>query len=166
MTRQRLTRLFAALAVVAAATWRDPPDDGRGCGRSRVPVGHRGFDENRWLGGPGTWSDATHWSKGVVPGLATQDYACIPRAPTSWSTTRRRRASTWTSWSWVGTPGSPCSPGTAMFVWGDQDDGPLDHQAGLASSTSTAPPWAVGGRLHVIGTLDVHASTHGAPPPC
>ena len=83
MIRSRLDRLFAALAVVAAATMAGLPDRRRRSRARRVPLGHRGFDENLWLGGPGTWSDATKWSKQLVPGLATRDYACIPRAPTS-----------------------------------------------------------------------------------
>ena len=70
--------------------------------------------------------------------------------------------STSTSWSWDGERGSRLRPGTALFLWADQNAvrsiTKRDSVIELDGATLGG-----GGRLHVIGTLDAHASTTGSP---
>jgi len=158
MTRQRFAVLFAALAVVVTMGVT-LPTTGAGAVSPGCRWSHRGFDENRWLGGPGTWSDATHWSKGVVPGLATQDYACIPAGSAVVVDQATPRIDL--EILELGRDATlSLQPGTAMFVWGDQATVRSITKRGslidLDGATLGGP-----GRLHVIGELDVHPSSTG-----
>jgi hypothetical protein len=162
MTRQRFAVLFAALAVVVT-TSATLPTTSAGAVSPGCRWSQRGFDENRWLGGPGTWSDPTHWSKGVVPGLvpdsATQDYACIPAD--SFVVIDQATPRIDLEILELGRDATlSLQPGTAMFVWGDQATVRSITKRGslidLDGATLGGP-----GRLHVIGELDVHPSSTG-----
>ena len=160
MVRSCLTRLFAA-AVLAAATVAGLPASPATSQAPECRWASRGYDVNLWVGGPGSWSDATKWSKQQVPGLATRDYACIPQGSDvvidDQSTRARPRP-----------PGArtgarlTLQPGTALFLWADQNVvrsiTKRDSVIELDGATLGG-----GGRLHVIGTLDAHASTTGSP---
>ena len=121
--------------------------------RRPLRAGGSGHDVNRWVGGDRAWSDATKWSRSVVPGTsATRDYACIPgRAPTS-SLTQSRPGSTSRPGAGTGRD-ARLRPGTALYLWADQNVvrsiTQMDSLIELDGATLGG-----GGRLHVIGTLD------------
>ena len=79
MARSRLIRLLAACRRGRRHRGRPCRDHRRAAQAPECRWAGRGYDANVWLGGPGSWSDATKWSKQRVPGLATRDYACIPQ---------------------------------------------------------------------------------------
>ena len=163
MTRPRVTRPLtllltllltgAALATLPAGTSAAAPLECRWAAR--------GFDVNQWLGGAGTWADATKWSKGRVPGVGNRDYACIPQgsAVVVDATTARVDLNLLE----LGLSARlTLTPGTALFVWGDQDDVRSITKRGSVIDVDGATLGG-GGRLHVIGTLDVHWSADGSP---
>ena len=161
MIRQRLAVLVAAVVVVLA-TCAALPTTGAGAATPGCRWSQRGFDENLWLGGAGTWSDPTHWSKGVVPGLVTHDYACIPAGSDVVVDLATPRVDLLILE--LGLDATlTLQPGTAMFVWGEQSTIRSITKRGsrieLDGATLGGP-----GRLHVIGTLAVHASASGRRP--
>ncbi len=176
MTRSRLSALLVALLLSAGALAAVPgPAAGSSAGSSAASSagssgasaapecrwGARGLVENRWLGGAGSWSDVTKWSRGVVPGIAARDYACIPQGSDVVVDTQTLRVDLDVLELGLGSR-LTLQPGTAMYVWGDQDavrsitkrDSVLEVDGATLGG---------GGRLHVIGTLSVHRSSSGAP---
>jgi hypothetical protein len=159
MARSRSTTLMCALLLVlglaglpVASSAGAPPE---------CRWAARGYDVNQWVGGAGTWGDATRWSKGRPPGVGNRDYACIPQGSVVVvdATTPRvdlnllelGRGARLT-----------LTPGTSLFVWGDQDDvrSILKRDSVVEVDGATL---GGGGRLHVIGTIDAHWSASGAP---
>jgi hypothetical protein len=122
--------------------------------------GARGLVENRWLGGTGSWSDVTRWSRGVAPGIAARDYACIPQGSHVVVDTVTSRVDLDVLELGKGSR-LTLAPGTAMFVWGDQDDVRSITKRDSVIEVDGATLGG-GGRLHVIGTVDVHRSSTGA----
>ncbi len=121
----------------------------------------RGYDVNLWLGGAGTWGDATKWSKGRAPGVGNRDYACIPQgsAVVVDATTPRIDLNLLE----LGLDARlTLTPGTSLFVWGDQDDVRSITKRGSVLEVDGATLGG-GGRLHVIGTVDAHWSAGGTP---
>ena len=113
-----------------------------------------------WVGGPGSWSDATKWSKQQVPGLATRDYACIPQGSDVVIDDQSPRVDL--NLLELGRGARlTLRPGTALFLWADQNEvrsiTKRDSVIELDGATLGG-----GGRLHVIGTLDAHESTTGS----
>jgi hypothetical protein len=95
----------------------------------------------------------------VVPGLATQDYACIPAGSAVVVDQATPRIDL--EILELGRDATlSLQPGTAMFVWGDQATVRSITKRGslidLDGATLGGP-----GRLHVIGELDVHPSSTG-----
>ena len=160
MTRPRLSTLLVA-AVLGVATLAAVPASSPASAAPECRWGARGLVENRWLGGAGSWSDATRWSRGVVPGIAARDYACIPQGSSVVVDTQTLRVDLDVLELGKGSR-LTLQPGTALYVWGDQD--------AVRSTTKRDSVLEVdgatlggGGRLHVIGTLTVHRSSSGAP---
>ena len=117
----------------------------------------QGLVENSWLGGSGSWSDAAHWSQQVVPGLATRDYACLPTGSDVVVDASIARVDL--DLLDVGAGARlTLQPGTALYVWGDQQElrSVVRGDAVLEVDGATL---GGGGRLQVIGTVDVHRST-------
>ena len=160
MVRSCLTRLFAA-AVLAAATVTGLPASPATSQALECRWASRGYDVNRWVGGPGSWSDATKWSKKQVPGLATRDYACIPQGSDVVIDDQSPRVDLDLLELGRGAR-LTLSPGTALYLWADQNVvrsiTKRDSVIELDGATLGG-----GGRLHVIGTLDAHESTTGSP---
>ena len=160
MVRSCLTRLFAA-AVVAAATVAGLPASPATSQAPECRWASRGYDVNRWVGGPGSWSDATKWSKQQVPGLATRDYACIPQGSDVVIDDQSPRVDLDLLELGRGAR-LTLRPGTALYLWADQNVvrsiTKRDSVIELDGATLGG-----GGRLHVIGTLDAHESTTGSP---
>ena len=160
MVRSRLTRLFAAV-VVAAATLGALPASPASSLPPQCRWASRGYDVNLWLGGPGSWSDATKWSKQQVPGLATRDYACIPQGSDVVIDDQSPRVDLDLLELGRGAR-LTLRPGTALYLWADQNEfrsiTKRDSVIELDGATLGG-----GGRLHVIGTLDAHESTTGSP---
>ena len=160
MVRSRLIRLLAA-AVVAAATVAGLGSSPASSQAPECRWAGRGYDANVWLGGPGSWSDATKWSKQQVPGLATRDYACIPQGSDIVIDDQSLRVDLDLLELGRGAR-LTLRPGTALYVWADQNEvrsiTKRDSVIELDGATLGG-----GGRLHVIGTLDVHESTTGSP---
>jgi hypothetical protein len=160
MVRSRLTRLFAAAVVAAAAvTWLPASP-----ATSQAPEcrwAGRGYDVNLWVGGPGSWSDATKWSKHQVPGLVTRDYACIPQGSDVVIDDQSPRVDLDLLELGRGAR-LTLRPATALYLWADQNEvrsiTKRDSVIELDGATLGG-----GGRLHVIGTLDAHESTTGSP---
>ena len=119
MVRSRLTRLFAAV-VVAAATVGALPASPASSLPPQCRWASRGYDVNLWLGGPGSWSDATKWSKQQVPGLATRDYACIPQGSDVVIDDQSPRVDLDLLELGRGAR-LTLRPGTALYLWADQD---------------------------------------------
>ncbi len=158
MARSRWTLLLAA-SLVAAAAWVAPPATTAAAPECRWAA--RGFDVNLWLGGAGSWADPARWSKGRAPGVGNLDYACIPHG----STVVVDAATPLVNLSLLelGLDARlTLTPGTALFVWGDQDDVRSITRRGSVIEVDGATLGG-GGRLHVIGRLDVHWSTGGSP---
>jgi hypothetical protein len=160
MVRSRLTRLLAAAVVAAAAVTGLPPSPAN----SQAPEcrwASRGHDVNQWVGGPGSWSDATKWSKQQVPGLSSRDYACIPQGSDVVIDDQSPRVDLDLLELGRGAR-LTLRPGTALFLWADQNEvrsiTKRDSVIELDGATLGG-----GGRLHVIGTLDAHESTTGSP---
>jgi hypothetical protein len=121
----------------------------------------RGFVENRWLGGAGSWSDASHWSRGTVPGLSSRDYACIPSGSDVVIDDLAPRIDL--DLLELGLSSHlTLRPGTALYLWGPQDIVRSITKRGSVIEVDGATLGG-GGRLHVIGTLTVHQSTTGSP---
>ena len=70
--------LFLAASAALAMSAMPPTLAAPEAAASGCQAAPKGLVENSWLGGSGSWSDATKWSQQVVPGLATRDYACLP----------------------------------------------------------------------------------------
>jgi hypothetical protein len=148
----------AALAMTATPPTQAAAPQAAATGCQNAP---EGLVENSWLGGSGTWSDATKWSQQVVPGLATRDYACLPTGSdvvVDASVTRIDLDLLDVD------SGSRLTlqPGTALYVWGDQ----LELRSVVRNDAVLEVDGATlggGGRLQVIGTVDVHRSTAGTP---
>lgn len=160
MVRSCLTRLFAAVVLTAATVAGLPASPAT----SQAPECRwavRGYDVNLWLGGPGSWSDATKWSKQQVPGLATRDYACIPQGSDVVIDDQSPRVDLDLLELGRGAR-LTLRPGTALYLWADQNVvrsiTKRDSVIELDGATLGG-----GGRLHVIGTLDAHESTTGSP---
>ena len=161
MTRNRphalpLAALAAMAAMVAPPATAAPGSAATGC--QQAP---QGLVENSWLGGSGSWSDATNWSQQVVPGLATRDYACLPTGSDVVVDASIARVDL--DLLDVGTGARlTLQPGTALYVWGDQQElrSVVRSDAVLEVDGATL---GGGGRLQVIGTVDVHRSTDGSP---
>ena len=160
MVRSCLTRLFAA-AVLAAATVAGLPASPATSQAPECRWASRGYDVNLWVGGPGSWSDATKWSKQQVPGLATRDYACIPQGSDVVIDDQSPRVDLDLLELGRGAR-LTLRPGTALYLWADQNVvrsiTKRDSVIELDGATLGG-----GGRLHVIGTLDAHESTTGSP---
>ena len=160
MVRSCLTRLFAA-AVLAAATVAGLPASPATSQAPECRWAGRGHDVNLWVGGPGSWSDATKWSKQQVPGLATRDYACIPQGSDVVIDDQSPRVDLGLLELGRGAR-LTLRPGTALYLWADQNVvrsiTKRDSVIELDGATLGG-----GGRLHVIGTLDAHESTTGSP---
>jgi hypothetical protein len=158
MTRSRWTNLLAVLLVVAGlVTLPAPPS-------VAVPEcrwAARGYDVNLWLGGAGTWADATKWSKGRAPGVGNRDYACIPQGSAVVVDPTTPRLDLNLLELGLGSR-LTLSPGTSLFVWGDQDDVRSITKRDSIVEVDGATLGG-GGRLHVIGTLDMHSSAGGSP---
>jgi hypothetical protein len=163
MTRSRLTALFVsallALPLAAAGTVLGAVPAGATAPECRWAT--RGYVENRWLGGAGSWSDATHWSRGAVPGVATRDYACIPSGSDVVIDDLAPRIDL--DLLELGLDSRlTLRPGTALYLWGDQDVVRSITKRGSVIEADGAIIGG-GGRLHVIGTLTIHQSTTGSP---
>ena len=93
--------------------------------------------------------------------MATRDYACIPQGSDVVIDDQSPRVDLDLLELGRGAR-LTLRPGTALFVWGDQNEvrsiTKRDSVIELDGATLGG-----GGRLHVIGTLDVHASTTGSP---
>lgn len=161
MTRQRLATMLA-LAFVLLGTCVVLPTGPSSAVTPGCRWSHRGFDENLWLGGSGRWSDATRWSKGVVPGTAAHDYACVPEGSevvvdletpqVDLEILELGRNATLT-----------LQPGTALFVWGNQTTIRSITKRGSLIEVDGATLGGPG-LLHVIGKI-VLTSKKGAPSP-
>ncbi len=160
MTRSRPFALLAStlglaafLVCVPAADSAPPPN---------CVLAGRGLIDNRWVGGDGTWSDASNWSRGVAPGTSASDYACIPDSVTvtvDVSPTPRIDLAAME----LGRDATlVLRPGTSLFVWGDQDAMRSVTRMGSLIEVDGATIGG-GGRLHVIGTLRIQRSADGAP---
>ncbi len=172
MTRSRLTALLVSgllslpLAAIgagwAAASQSANQSTGQATGRSEpCRWASRGFVENRWLGGAGSWSDATHWSRGVVPGVAARDYACIPSDSDIVIDALAPRIDL--DLLELGTRSRlTLEPGTALFLSGAQD---VVRSITKRHSLIEVDGATLGGagRLRVIGKVDIHASRSGSP---
>ena len=158
MVRSCLTRLFAA-AVLAAATVAGLPASPATSQAPECRWAGRGHDVNLWVGGPGSWSDATKWSKQQVPGLATRDYACVPQGSDVVIDDQSPRVDLDLLELGRGAR-LTLRPGTALYLWGDQNEVRSITKRGslidLDGATLGGP-----GRLHVIGELRVHPSSTG-----
>ena len=160
MTRSRLSALLVAF-LLGTATLAAVPAPSAASTAPECRWGARGLVENRWLGGDGSWSDVTKWSRGVVPGIAARDYACIPQGSSVVVDSQTLRVDLDVLELGLGSR-LTLQPGTAMYVWGDQDavrsitkrDSVLEVDGATLGG---------GGRLHVIGTLTVHRSSSGLP---
>ena len=167
MTRSRLTALFVSVLLALPLAL---PSVVTGTALGAVPAGAtgpecrwatRGFVENRWLGGAGSWSDATHWSRGAVPGLTSRDYACIPSGSDVVIDDVAPRIDL--DLLELGLSAHlTLRPGTALYLWGPQDIVRSITKRGSVIEVDGATLGG-GGRLHVIGTLTVHQSTTGSP---
>jgi hypothetical protein len=158
MTRSRWTHLLAVL-LVAAGLVTLPAAPSVAVPECRWAA--RGYDVNLWLGGAGTWADATKWSKGRAPGVGNRDYACLPQgsAVVVDATTPRVDLNLLE----LGLDARlTLAPGTSLFVWGDQDDVRSIIKRGSVVEVDGATLGG-GGRLHVIGTIDAHWSASGSP---
>lgn len=143
----------AALVALPIATSTAAPPECRWAAR--------GFDVNLWLGGAGNWADTTKWSKGRVPGVGNRDYACIPQM--SAVVVDRTTPRVDLNLLELGLSARlTLSPGTSLFVWGDQDDVRSITKRGSVIEVDGATLGG-GGRLHVIGTVDMHWSTGRSP---
>jgi hypothetical protein len=158
MTRSRWTSLLAVL-LVAAAAWAAPHAATAAPPECRWAA--RGFDVNLWLGGAGAWGDPAKWSKGRVPGVGNRDYACIPQGSAVVVDAASPRVDLNLLELGLGAR-LTLTPRTALFVWGDQDDVRSITKRGSVIEVDGATLGG-GGRLHVIGTIDVHWSTSGSP---
>jgi hypothetical protein len=159
MTRSRWTSLLTTLLLPVALVALPAASSDAAAPECRWAA--RGYDVNLWAGGAGTWADATKWSKGRVPGVGNRDYACIPQgsAVVVDATTPRLDLNLLE----LGLSARlTLSPGTALFVWGDQDDVRSITKRGSVIELDGATLGG-GGRLLVIGTLDVHWSVSGSP---
>ena len=134
--------LFLAASAALAMSAMPPSLAAPEAAASGCQAAPKGLVENSWLGGSGSWSDATKWSQQVVPGLATRDYACLPHGLPTSSSTPPSRGSTSTCWTSTPARGSPCSPGTRAVRLGRPAGGALGRPGATPSSRSTGPPSA------------------------
>lgn len=146
----------AALAMSAMPPTLAAPEAASGC-----QAAPKGLVENSWLGGSGSWSDATKWSQQVVPGLATRDYACLPTGADVVVDASVMRIDLDLLDLDSGAR-LTLQPGSALYVWGDQKEmrSVVRSDAVLEVDGATL---GGGGRLQVIGTVDVHRAAGGSP---
>ena len=161
MTPTRPSFLLAATLATLATMVAPPVTASPGVAASGCQVAPPGLVENSWLGGTGSWSDATHWSQHVVPGLATRDYACLPTG----SDVVVDASVTRVDLDLLDVDSGArltLQPGTALYVWGDQQElrSVVRSDAVLEVDGATL---GGGGRLQVIGTLDVRRAADGTP---
>ena len=158
MTRSRLCVLLVAF-LLGPATFAAVPVSSGASAPPECRWGARGLVENRWLGGTGSWSDVTKWSRGVVPGRAARDYACIPQGSDVVVDTLTSRIDL--DVLELGRGSSlTLQPGTALYVWGDQDQVRSITKRDSVIEVDGATLGG-GGRLHVIGTVNIHRSSTG-----
>ena len=146
--------LFLAASAALAMSAMPPTLAAPEAAASGCQAAPKGLVENSWLGGSGSWSDATKWSQQVVPGLATRDYACLPTGAdvvVDASVTR-------VDLDLLDLDSGArltLQPGSALYVWGDQKElrSVVRSDAVLEVDGATL---GGGGRLQVIGTVDVH----------
>ena len=78
-----------------------------------------GMVDNIWRNGDGSWSDPSHWSRGVVPGTTrADDYVCI-RAGVDVTLDAGTRVDL-TAFELGRDASLTMKPGSGLFVWGDQ----------------------------------------------
>src|SRR4051794_4091062 len=158
--------LLAAMAPMAAmamlaATLAPPASAAPVAAPTGCQAAPAGLVQNSWVGGTGSWSDATNWSQDVVPGLSTRDYACLPAGSDVVVDPSLTRVDL-DLLDVVGGARLTLQPGTALYVWGDQEQlrSLVRSDAALEVDGATL---GGGGRLQVIGTVDVHRSSGGSP---
>ena len=153
--------LFLAASAALAISAMPPALAAPEAAASGCQAAPKGLVENSWLGGSGSWSDATNGRNRSSPASR----------PGTTPASRRVRTSSWT-------PPSArvdldlldldsgarltLQPGTALYVWGDQQElrSVVRSDAVLEVDGATL---GGGGRLQVIGTLDVHRAADGTP---
>ena len=150
-------RLLAVLATLAATALAPLPAStgvtATGCTATRAAA-------TEWLGGAGSWSDATKWSGGQVPGIDDRsDEACIPPGAEVVLDLATRRVDLAVLELGRGSRLS-LQPGTSLFVWGDQS---TVRSVTRPRSVVEVDGATLGGagRLRVMGTLVVHRSASG-----
>ena len=153
--------LFLAASAALAISAMPPTLAAQEAAASGCQAAPKGLVENSWLGGSGSWSDATKWSQQVVPGLATRDYACLPTGADVVVDASVRRVDLDLLDLDSGAR-LTLQPGSALYVWGDQQEvrSVVRSDAVLRVDGATL---GGGGRLQVIGTLDVNRAADGTP---
>ena len=162
MTRKHThVALFLAASAALAMSAMPPTLAAPEAAASGCQAAPKGLVENSWLGGSGSWSDATKWSQQVVPGLATRDYACLPTGADVVVDASVTRVDLDVLDVDSGSR-LTLQPGTALYVWGDQQEvrSVVRSDAVLEVDGATL---GGGGRLQVIGTLDVRRAPDGTP---
>ena len=153
--------LFLAASAALAISAMPPTLAAQEAAASGCQAAPKGLAENSSLGGSGSWSDATKWSQQVVPGLATRDYACLPTGADVIVDASVRRVDLDLLDLDSGAR-LTLQPGSALYVWGDQQElrSVVRSDAVLEVDGATL---GGGGRLQVIGTLDVRRAADGTP---
>ena len=153
--------LFLATSAALAMSAAPPATAAAEAVASGCQAAPPGLVQNTWLGGAGSWSDATKWSQQVVPGLATRDYACLPTGADVVVDASVKRVDLDLLDLDSGAR-LTLQPGSALYVWGDQQEvrSVVRSDAVLEVDGATL---GGGGRLQVIGTVDVHRAADGTP---
>ena len=135
----REPRPHPSAAGVRVASWRTAGSAGRATGPT--PRSGRG---------------------GSSPGIAARDYACIPQGSDVVVDKLTSRIDLDVLELGRG-PRLTLQPGTALYVWGDQDQVRSITKRDSLIEVDGATLGG-GGRLHVIGTVDIHRSSTGGAP--
>jgi hypothetical protein len=159
MSRMRVLAPAVAGALAAALVGplvglAEPALAADGCGP--VPAGQV---DNHWLGGAGSWADASRWSRGVVPGVSARDLACLPTGSDVVVDSATPQVDL--DVLVVGADAHlTLRPGTALSVWGDPAVVRSLTRRGSVVEVDGATLGG-GGVLQVNGRLDVHAGPAG-----
>ena len=149
--------LFLAASAALAMSAMPPTLAAPEAAASGCQAAPKGLVENSWLGGSGSWSDATKWSQAA----SSPDWrpGTTPASRQGCGRRRRRlrhRGSTSTCWTFDSGARLTLQPGHARCTCGATSRRCARSSGATPSSRSTGPPSAAAGRLQVIGTLDVH----------
>ena len=159
MSRARVVAPFLAVLATVTAMAHGPLPASTGSTGTGCTATSAGAIQ--WLGGPGSWSDPAKWSGGQVPGIdGRADEACIPPGAAVVLDSASPRIDLAVLELGRGSR-LTLQPGTALFVWGDQDSVRSVTRSRSVVEVDGATLGGAG-RLRVMGTLVAHRSAGGS----